>query len=76
MTRTRYEFRVNGALSPQAREALCDMCIQEYPAGVLLHGDVMDESHLLGILAQFSALDLVVVSAQRASPGPQWTGTV
>jgi hypothetical protein len=52
------------------------MCIQEYPAGVHLHGDVMDEAHLLGILAQFHALDLVVVSAQRASPGPHWSGTV
>jgi hypothetical protein len=76
MTRTRYEFRVHGALSPEAREALCDMCIHECPAGAVLHGDVLDEAHLLGILAQFHALDLVVVSAQRASPGPDWTTTV
>jgi hypothetical protein len=76
MTRTRYEFRVHGSLSPEAREALCDMCIHEYPEGALLHGDVLDEAHLLGILAQFHALDLVVVSAQRAVPGPHWTGAV
>jgi hypothetical protein len=36
----------------------------------------MDEAHLLGILAQFHALDLVVVPAQRAGPGPHRTGTV
>jgi hypothetical protein len=36
----------------------------------------VDESQFLGILARSHALDLVVVSAQRASPGPQWTGTV
>jgi hypothetical protein len=74
MTRTRYEFRVNGEFSPQTREALLDMCVQEYPAGALLRGDVIDESHLLGIIAALRAMDLVVVAANPVSPGPAWAG--
>jgi hypothetical protein len=59
-----YEFRVNGPLSDKAREAFCDMRIEELPAGARLYGEVTDESHLLGIIAQLTALDLVVVSAR------------
>ena len=60
-----YEFRVDGQLTDQAREAFCDMRIEELPAGVTLSGVVIDESHLLGIIAQCRTLGLVVVSAQR-----------
>jgi hypothetical protein len=62
-----YEFRVVGQLSDQAREAFCDMRIEEFPAGATLYCDVIDESHLLGIMAQFGILGLVVVSAHRVS---------
>jgi len=60
-----YEFRVDGRLTDQAREAFCDMRIEELPAGGTLSGEVIDESHLLGIIAQCRTLGLVVVSAQR-----------
>jgi len=62
-----YEFRVDGRLNEQAREAFCDMRIEEVPSGATLYGDVIDESHLLGIMAQCRALGLVVVSAHRVS---------
>ena len=65
MTTNAYEFRVDGRLTDQAREAFCDMRIEELPAGATLYGDVIDESHLLGILAQCRTLGLVVVSAHR-----------
>ncbi|WP_209305150.1 hypothetical protein [Blastococcus sp. CT_GayMR20] len=65
---TAYEFRMDGRLTEQAREAFCDMRIEEEPAGVTLYGDVIDESHLLGILAQCRMLGLVVVSAHRVLP--------
>ncbi len=68
MTTKAYEFRVDGRLTDQAREAFCDMRIDELPAGAVLHGDVIDQSHLLGILAQCRMLGLVVVSAHRAVP--------
>ena len=60
-----YEFRVDGRLTDQAREAFCDMRIEEFPAGATLCGQVIDESHLLGIMAQCRALGLVIVSAHR-----------
>ena len=63
-----YEFRVDGRLTEQAREAFCDMRIEELPTGAVFYGDVIDESHLLGILAQCRTLGLVVVSAHRITP--------
>jgi hypothetical protein len=60
-----YEFRVDGQLTDQAREAFCDMRIEEAPAGATLSGEVIDESHLLGIMAQCRTLGLIVVSAHR-----------
>jgi hypothetical protein len=65
MTSNRYEFRVDGQLTDQAREAFCDMRIEELPAGATLLGNVIDESHLLGIMAQCRVLGLTVVSAHR-----------
>jgi len=65
---TLYRFRVEGRLTDQAREAFCDMRIEEFPAGATLSGQVIDESHLLGIMAQCRTLGLVIVSAQRIAP--------
>lgn len=65
MTSGRYEVRVDGRLTAQAREAFCDMRVDERATGATLCGDVIDESHLLGILAQCRTLGLVVVSAWR-----------
>ena len=62
-----YEFRVDGRLTDRAREAFCDMRIEEVPKGAKLYGEVIDESHLMGILAQCRTLGLVLVSANRAS---------
>ena len=64
-----YEFRVDGQLSEQAREALCDMRIEQHPGGATLYCEVIDESHLLGIMAQLRALNLVVVSAHPIASG-------
>jgi hypothetical protein len=66
---TTYEFRVDGRLSDQVREAFCDMSIEEVPAGARLYGAVTDESHLLGIIAQFRSLGLTVVSAHEVPLG-------
>jgi hypothetical protein len=69
MTTTLYEFRVDGRVTEQAREAFCDMQIEDIPAGATLSGTVIDESHLLGILAQCRMLGLRIVSAHRVDPG-------
>jgi hypothetical protein len=69
MMTTLYEFRVDGRLTDQAREAFCDMRIEELPAGARLSGEVIDEAHLMGILAQCRTLGRVVVSANRVAAG-------
>jgi hypothetical protein len=62
MATRRYEFRVDGRLSEEARTAFVDMRITEAPPQTLIDGEVVDESHLHGIIAQFHALGITVVS--------------
>jgi hypothetical protein len=62
-----YEFRVDGPVTDQAREAFCDMRIEDIPAGATLSGKVIDESHLLGIMAQCRLLGLRIVSAHKVA---------
>ena len=69
MVTGRYEVRVDGRLTARAREAFCDMRVDEHATGATLCGDVIDESHLLGILAQCRTLGLVVGSARRVPAG-------
>jgi hypothetical protein len=64
MTSKMYEFRVVGRLPEQDREAFADMRIEEVSAGLILRGEVIDASHLHGIIARFRALGLSIVSAQ------------
>ena len=65
MMRKLYEFRVHGRLTDQAREAFCDMRIEELPTGARMYGEVIDEAHLMGIMAQCRTLGLVLLSANR-----------
>jgi hypothetical protein len=58
----RYEFRVEGRLSEEARVAFADMRITEPPLQTVIDGEVLDESHLHGIIAQFQTLGVTLVS--------------
>ncbi|QJY49195.1 hypothetical protein [Pseudonocardia broussonetiae] len=62
MVTMRYEFRVDGRLTDEARAAFVDMRVTEAPPQTVLDGEVLDESHLHGIIAQFRALGITVVS--------------
>jgi hypothetical protein len=62
MATRRYEFRVEGKLSEEARNAFVDMRITEAPLQTVLDGEVLDESHLQGIIAQIHSLGITVVS--------------
>ena len=62
MAARRYEFRVEGTLSEDARDAFVDMRITEVPLQTVLDGEVLDESHLQGIIAQIHSLGITVVS--------------
>jgi hypothetical protein len=58
----RYEFRVDGRLSEEARNAFVDMQVSEVPLQTVIDGEVLDESHLHGIIAQFRTLGITLVS--------------
>jgi hypothetical protein len=58
----RYEFLVEGRLSEEARSAFVDMRIIEAPPQTIIDGEVLDESHLHGIIVQLQALGITVVS--------------
>jgi hypothetical protein len=57
-----YEFRVDGQLTEEARDALVGMQIIEAPAQTVIDGDVLDESQLHGIIVQLHTLGITVVS--------------
>jgi hypothetical protein len=61
MTHRTFEFRVHGPLSEGARHALDDLVIVDAPQEVIIFGEVIDESHLHGILALVRSLDLHLV---------------
>jgi hypothetical protein len=63
-----YVFRARGTLPERAREAFCDMAVEETPAGATLRGTVIDDSHFHGILEQLRVLGMAVVSAHPADP--------
>jgi hypothetical protein len=64
MTSRIYEFRVDGRLPAQDLDEFADMRVEEVPPGLILRGEVIDESHLHAILIRFRALGLQIVSAQ------------
>ena len=49
-------------MSEDARNAFVDMRITEVPLQTVLDGEVLDESHLQGIIAQLQTLGITVVS--------------
>lgn len=60
---TRYEFRVEGRLTQEARTAIGDMRVTEIAPETVIDGEVVDESHLHGIIVQLQALGITVVAA-------------
>jgi hypothetical protein len=59
---SRYEFRVAGRLSDRTRGAFADMVVRDAPPETIVYADVLDESHLHGVLALIQDLGLHVVS--------------
>jgi hypothetical protein len=60
----RYEFRVDGRLTDEAKNAFAGMRISEVPPQTVIYGEVLDESHLHGVIVQLQALGITVVSVQ------------
>jgi hypothetical protein len=68
MASMRYEFRIDGRLSELDRAAFADMRITDAPPETLIYGEVLDESHLHGIIAQLQRLGITVVSMHPVPP--------
>ena len=67
----RYEFRVEGLVSQRTRDAFPDMSVVDAPVETIILGEVVDESHLHGVLALIQDLGLRVVSVNEVrSAGP------
>ncbi len=62
MPARRYEFRVAGRLSERAQGAFADMAVHDEPPETVISGEVVDDAHLHGVLAQIQNLGLHVVS--------------
>ncbi len=70
MPARRYEFRVAGRLSERAQGAFADMAVHDAPPETVISGDVVDDSHLHGVLALIQNLGLHVVSVNEVPPVP------
>jgi hypothetical protein len=69
--RPRYEFRGSGLLSERTRAAFPDMSVVAAPPETIILGDVLDESHLHGVLALIQNLGLHVVSVHQIPAVPR-----
>ncbi len=67
----RYEFRVSGRLSERAQGAFVDMAVHDAPPETVISGEVVDDAHLHGVLAQIQNLGLHVVSVLQVAAAPE-----
>jgi hypothetical protein len=65
MTAKCFEFRVHGPVSEDARYALCGMEVVDAPLETIIIGEVVDESHMHGVLALVRSLDLHLISMRE-----------
>jgi hypothetical protein len=63
-----YGIRFDGRLTEEGRDAFCDMEIVDIPPGTLMYGEVIDESHLHGIIAQLRTMGITVTSVHPVLP--------
>jgi hypothetical protein len=70
MPALRYEFRVAGRLSERAQGAFGDMAVREAPPETVISGEVVDDAHLHGVLAQIQNLGLHVISVLQVPSAP------
>ncbi len=62
MSSTRYEFRVQGRLSPDVKQDFQEFDVSEAPVETVLLGEVVDGAHLHGVLARLASFGLQIVS--------------
>lgn len=65
VTSQRYEFRVAGLLSDRTRGAFPDMTVVDVAPETIILGEVVDESHLHGVLSLIQDLGLRIVAVNQ-----------
>jgi hypothetical protein len=70
MPTRRYEVRVEGRLSPRARDAFAGMDVDAVPPETVIAGTVEDDEDLHGLLSLIQSLGLSVVSIEQVAPEP------
>ncbi len=68
MAAARYEFRVRGRMSEDTAGEFDELEVERGSPETVLHGEVVDDAHLHGILARFQSLGLHVVSMREVPP--------
>jgi hypothetical protein len=67
VTSRRYEFRVAGRLSEHTRGAFPDMTVLDAPPETIILGEVIDQSHMHGVLVLIQNLGLQIVSVNQVA---------
>lgn len=65
MSVRRYEFRVAGRVSERIRGAFPDLTVVGAPPETIIYGELVDDSHVHGVLALIQDLGLRVVSVNQ-----------
>ncbi len=78
----RYEFRVCGPIPEKAAEVFPELEVATLGEQTIFYGAVVDEAHLLGLLARFRMLGLLVTEMRQVpsslsadggpGPAPRW----
>lgn len=64
-----YEIRVKGRLSPAMQAAFEEFEITTEPVETILHGQVLDQAALHGLLDRIQSLGLELVEVRRVAAG-------
>lgn len=64
----RYEIRIRGRLSPALAESFEGLKMSVEPVETILHGDVVDQAALYGLLDRLQGLGLALVEVRRMAP--------
>jgi hypothetical protein len=65
-----YEIRIRGRLSETMQTAFEEFEVTTEPVETVLHGQVLDQAALHGLLDRIAALGLELVEVRRVAGGP------
>ena len=82
MAPVRYRIRVRGRLTERLGSAFGGMTLEPAPGQTVLVGEIVDQSHLFGVLDRVRSLGLELISVepspadQASGQGPQKAETI